>query len=400
MPLFDAKDLIARTVVGRGGKRRLCRHPEMERAVIDLVDEGCDRADWRGLLYVMAWGTKDRLRPIYIGKAGRYGKTPGQLSANLANLASDKGKFARWGDGNAYHIGDLSQALFKWEAYKPAGQKYERWAEVLFDDQSLPRLREPVSLLLVPWHQGQLGPGGAVRTLEEVESEAIDLAIEEFEDVVLNVQGETWWAPAAAPATRATAGSSPRRPFELLRTTDALARAVADLGNEALVGLDVETSLFTQELCLVQVSTRSKTLIVDPLAVSLEPLRCLLEIQGPTKVIHNAPFERRILRESGFEVAEVFDTLKASRLIGPRTESHRLSAVCERHLGRALDKSAQSSNWRARPLSPEQLTYAAVDAEVLLDLHEVLHRRLPQNTPLFTSEPSSTARGTSERGAP
>ena len=44
--------------------------------------------------------------------------------------------------------------------------------------------------------------------------------------------------------------------------------------------------------------------------------------------------------------------------------------VCERELGMGLDKSSQTSDWARRPLSAEQLRYAALDAEVLLALHD------------------------------
>lgn len=382
-PLFQTtEELVVQTRVRGAGKRLLCRSPEMEQAIVDTVAAGLGDPSWRGLIYVMAWGTRDKLRPLYIGKAGRYGKTPGQLSANLAKLATDRSKFARWGDGNAYHIGDLSQALFGWRAYKPAGQKYERWAEMLFSDRERPLLREPTCLMVVPWYQGQRGCQGSVCTLEQAEEQAIDLALEEFEDVVLNVQGETWWAPAASTRARPPSEQVPRRPYEFVASAAELARVAMELSREQLVGLDVETTLYTQELRLVQLSTRTHTHIIDPLAVpSLEPLRQVLERSGPTKVIHNASFERRILGEAGFDVAEVFDSLRVSRRLGPRTCSHRLSAVCERYLGRVLDKSSQTSDWSRRPLSRAQLDYAAADAEVLLDLHDAL-------VPLVAREPT------------
>jgi ribonuclease D len=44
--------------------------------------------------------------------------------------------------------------------------------------------------------------------------------------------------------------------------------------------------------------------------------------------------------------------------------------VCERELGVVLDKRAQTSNWSCRPLSTDQLEYAALDAEVLLALYD------------------------------
>jgi len=151
-----------------------------------------------------------------------------------------------------------------------------------------------------------------------------------------------------------------------------------------VIGLDVETSLYHQELRLLQIATRTQTYIVDPIAVTcLEPLRKILGLEGPLKVIHNASFERRILAEAGFQLGKVFDTLTASRRLGPSKDGHGLAAVCNRHLGRFLDKSARTSDWTRRPLSRQQLDYAAADAEVLLDLHDVFERRLPQVESLF-----------------
>lgn len=377
VPLFDTyPDLVIRTHERGSGKRLLRRSAEMERAIIELVEDGLTQPSWRGLLYVMAWGSRERLRPLYIGKAARFGKKPGKLSANLANLAADRGKFARWGDGNAYHVGDLSQAVFRWRSYKEPGQKYERWAEMLLASRDPPRLREPTYLLIVPWHDGQRGCQGAPCTLEEAEDLAIDLAIEEFEDVVLNVQGETWWAPAAAPVCP-PAALSPQRPYDLITTPDALARVSIELQRERILGMDVETTLYTQELCLLQIAAPARTYLIDPLSLPpLDPLRPVLGPRGPTKVIHNAAFERRVLREAGYDLDEVFDSLQASRRLGPPRASHRLAAVCERLLGRQLVKAVQLSNWSVRPLSRAQLEYAALDAEVLIDLHRALAVRV------------------------
>ena len=379
VPLFDVDDrLTVRTEDRSRGRRLLRRSRDMEQAVVRVVSEGLSDPSWRGVLYIMAWGDRDTLRPLYIGKAGRFGKTPGKLSANLVNVASDKGKFARWGDGNAYHIGDLSQALFGGAAGKPTAQKYERWADRLFADRESARLREATFLLIVPWREGQRGPSGDPATLEEAESQAIDQAIEEFEDIVLNVHGERWWAPVPG-SEPAGSGDAPAPRYELIANATELARLGQSLPAEPILGLDVETTLYTQKLCLVQIATRRRTLLIDPLAVpTLEPLRSVLGARGPLKVIHNASFERRILAEEGLDLGNVFDTLRVSRALGPTKASHRLEAVCARHLGRTLDKSQQLSDWHRRPLSRNQLAYAATDVAVLLDLHDRLAPRVRQ----------------------
>lgn len=58
---------------------------------------------------------------------------------------------------------------------------------------------------------------------------------------------------------------------------------------------------------------------------------------------------------------------------GTRTKQdlRQLVASC---LGKPLDKSQQFSNWSRRPLTPQQIMYAASDAYCLLDVYEILNK--------------------------
>ncbi|MCA9514875.1 MAG: DEAD/DEAH box helicase, partial [Myxococcales bacterium] len=185
----------------------------------------------------------------------------------------------------------------------------------------------------------------------------------------------------AAPPSSGARPSAPRLPTERERPlvwvdSDAgLAAAVAALRRESVVGLDVETTLGTRALCLIQLAGEEVTYLVDALEVT--ELGALSEIFGDAtiaKLIHNAPFEREVLGRYGLELAGVVDTLQLSR--GRRGAGidggHSLRAVCERELGVVLDKTEQVSDWTDRPLSEAQVAYAATDAEVLRALHGVL----------------------------
>lgn len=96
--------------------------------------------------------------------------------------------------------------------------------------------------------------------------------------------------------------------------------------------------------------------------------------QAPVKVIHHALFERRVLATVGLQLDGVVDTLDLSRQVRgvDVLGGHSLEMVCERELGLRLDKREQASSWSRRPLSEEQLRYAALDAEVLLSLRRAL----------------------------
>jgi len=184
---------------------------------------------------------------------------------------------------------------------------------------------------------------------------------------------------AAPPGNAATPES-----FVAWIDTPAALRAVTDeLAAAEVIGLDVETTLDFGTLCLVQIATRGRTYLIDPFAVGdLQPLGRVLSASVPRKVIHNASFERRVLAAVGVALDGVIDTLAVSRKLRGTSilGGHSLAMVCERELGLRLDKSEQTSNWAQRPLSAEQLRYAALDAEVLLVLHERFESTIHQAT--------------------
>ncbi len=178
--------------------------------------------------------------------------------------------------------------------------------------------------------------------------------------------------PLTVPAVGAAETLGARNEVEWIDTPAALRVAVKELAAAPVVGLDVETTLDFKSLCLVQLATSDRTFLIDPFSTDLNPLSAVLTSPRPVKVIHNARFERRVLGAEGIVLEGVFDTLEVSRRLRGKDMfgGHSLAVVCQRELGVGLDKSAQTSNWSRRPLDADQIRYAAVDAEVLLALHE------------------------------
>ena len=164
---------------------------------------------------------------------------------------------------------------------------------------------------------------------------------------------------------------TPRNQIHWIDTPVALRSLCQELQDYEVLALDVETALDFATLCLLQVATPGHTYLIDPFAVAdLSPLATALGAEQPVKVIHNAGFEKKVLKASGLALCGVFDTMVESKRIRPEAlDGHTLAKVCERELGASLDKSQQRSNWSRRPLDSEQLQYAAMDAEVLLTLH-------------------------------
>lgn len=167
--------------------------------------------------------------------------------------------------------------------------------------------------------------------------------------------------------------ATPRNEVEWVDTQAGLRAVAGELRNAEVVGLGVETALDFGSLCLVQIAARHRTYLIDPFGVGdLKPLVDVLNGPSPLKVIHNARFERRVLASIGIALDGVYDTREASRRARGTDApgGHGLATVCERELGLVLSTSEQVSDWSRRPLDAEQLLYAALDAEVLLALHE------------------------------
>ena len=147
------------------------------------------------------------------------------------------------------------------------------------------------------------------------------------------------------------------------------------LRQEDAVALDVETTLYSRRLCLVQLGTREEIFIIDAFQITeFDPLIALLGDPHVVKIIHNATFEKGVLAPHGVTIRNIADTLELSRAKHGRDmkEGHKLGVVCERELGIELDKTEQTSDWSRRPLSKRQLAYAALDVEVLPPLWDRL----------------------------
>jgi DNA polymerase I-like protein with 3'-5' exonuclease and polymerase domains len=112
-------------------------------------------------------------------------------------------------------------------------------------------------------------------------------------------------------------------------------------------------------------------------------------LAGVDIVAHNAAFELTHLEAAGVELGQIFCTMQATRLtLGERATS--LADGVKAHLGIALDKTEQGSNWSAPQLTLEQLEYAARDAVVTFRLSARIFRALDRQTPAYEIQAMAT----------
>lgn len=144
-----------------------------------------------------------------------------------------------------------------------------------------------------------------------------------------------------------------------------------------LYGIDTEfhrERTYYPRLALLQISWPSGIALVDPLAVDVAPLRAILEGPG-LAIVHASDQDLEVLERACSALPRaMFDTQVAAGFIGMSSAS--LGAIVERLLSVHLEKGDQLTDWTRRPLSSDQLRYAASDVAYLLELHRALLGRL------------------------
>lgn len=166
---------------------------------------------------------------------------------------------------------------------------------------------------------------------------------------------------------------------ELITAPDALARVSNHLLQMPAVAVDTEffwERTFYPLLGLVQLATADGCWLIDTVALGdLRPLGPVLASPEVLKVLHDAPQDLGILaRAADASPRAVFDTRLAAGFAGlPSTCS--LQVLLRETLGIELAKAETRSDWLRRPLSPNQLRYAAEDVLYLLRARDVLLAR-------------------------
>ena len=158
-----------------------------------------------------------------------------------------------------------------------------------------------------------------------------------------------------------------------LDKAEGVERFLSEIEDVTELALDTEGASFHRfldRIYLIQVSTRDRSAIIDPLPIGAPArLGALLENRSVEVVFHDADYDLRLLHQDyGWHVANIFDTRIASQLLG--IKSFGLAALLEQFFDVKLDKKHQRADWSMRPLTAEMLEYAAQDTRYLLQLKD------------------------------
>jgi ribonuclease D len=168
--------------------------------------------------------------------------------------------------------------------------------------------------------------------------------------------------------------------FEFIDQRSQLDRLADELEAATQLALDTEfmrERTYYPRLCLLQLATPSAIACIDPLAIDdLTHLSALLGRAATHKVAHAARQDVEALATRAVQSpVPLFDTQIAAALLGMQPQIG-YGELVHKMLGAKLAKAHARTDWSVRPLSDEQLEYAADDVRHLLPLHEVLQRDL------------------------
>ncbi len=168
--------------------------------------------------------------------------------------------------------------------------------------------------------------------------------------------------------------------FEYVNSPDSFLRICSKLAQKKEFAIDLEFDKnrfrYGFNLCLMQIYDGESCFLIDPLAMDISKIFPILENPAISKICFSFSEDLRLLHLLGCKPKGLYDLKIASSLLNfPPTS---LNALLSQILEIDIDKGSQQSNWFTRPLSKEQLQYAANDVFYLLDLKEVLQKNIEE----------------------
>jgi ribonuclease D len=170
---------------------------------------------------------------------------------------------------------------------------------------------------------------------------------------------------------------------QYITTLDGLSEFCEQLQDSPRLALDTEfvgEDSFVPKLELIQVATESAAAVIDFPAIqaggSLDAFWEIVCNPAVQKIVHAGRQDLDLFAVHAGQIPKpFFDTQIAAAMVGFGPQVAYANLVQRVH-GTRLDKAHTFTNWSARPLSPDQLSYALEDVTFLLAIHDHLQTKL------------------------
>ncbi|MGZ8193900.1 MAG: ribonuclease D [Methylobacter sp.] len=168
--------------------------------------------------------------------------------------------------------------------------------------------------------------------------------------------------------------------IQYINTPDQLAKLCPQIEKEPWLALDTEflrEKTYYPKFCLLQIATPEWVACIDPLALpKLDSLFEALYNPSIVKIFHSCRQDLEIFYQlTGKLPAPVFDTQIAAPLLGFQ-ENPGYAMLVSSLLNVNLNKAHTRADWSKRPLTDEQIQYAADDVIYLCKIYQIMSSKL------------------------
>jgi ribonuclease D len=140
--------------------------------------------------------------------------------------------------------------------------------------------------------------------------------------------------------------------------------------NELGIDIECENNLhhYGAYISIVQISSKNKNWVVDLIILKdVSLLAQMLKNEKIIKIFHDVSFDFRILQHQlQCKPKNVFDTQMAALLLGKKDIG--LGSLLHEYFDIKKEAKFQMADWTKRPLTPEMLSYAVKDTNMLIEL--------------------------------
>ncbi len=168
--------------------------------------------------------------------------------------------------------------------------------------------------------------------------------------------------------------------FEYIDTPEQLTQACQVLESAKVLCVDTEfhrEKTYYPQFALLQIGCNDGVYIIDPIAIKdLKPVWDIMLNPDILKVFHAGRQDLEIILEhAGGLPLPMFDTQVAAALLG-YGQQVGFGNLVQRITRKALAKGESFSDWLQRPLTKQQLQYAADDVIYLMPIYQALKEEL------------------------
>ncbi|MDQ7091385.1 MAG: ribonuclease D [Methylococcales bacterium] len=170
--------------------------------------------------------------------------------------------------------------------------------------------------------------------------------------------------------------------IQYIDTPQQLEELCQKISKASWLALDTEflrEKTYYPKFCLLQIATPDWVACIDPITLDdLTPLFDAIYNPDIIKVFHSCRQDLEIFYQlTGKIPTPLFDTQIAAPLLGIQ-ENPGYAMLVSTFLNINLNKAYTRTDWSLRPLSPEQLQYAADDVIYLCQIYDIMRAKLTE----------------------